>query len=508
MKIPVIDEALNKVTMYRLTLYYLISLSFVAFVLSIFNKLSYSPFEIIAGIGLILSFTYIFNFIFAKMFNAVTNIESVFITALILFFLIPIDFPQNIPFFILAAGFSMAIKYFPTIDKRHIFNPAAGALAALALVSFKYSATWWIGTPLMLPFVFFGGLLLARRIQRELMVFIFIIISLTLVVVSNIIYAGSISTILPVLGLSILSSSIFFLGFVMLTEPMTSPPTKKLQGIYSVLVAVLYATPQLRLFGFFLTPEQALSVGNIFSYIVSPKYRLVLKLKNKVNVAKDTTVFNFSIPKKFAFVPGQYMEWTLPHKNTDSRGNRRYFSISSSPGQDIQIAVRLHDNGSSYKKKMISMQPGDEVIATSLEGDFVLPKDLNKPLVFIAGGIGIAPFKSMISYIIDKNIKVDIVVLYSNRTVEEIAFHELFSKAYEHGVRTVYTLTDTSKIPENWKGEAGYCTSELISKNISDFKSRKFYISGPSSMVQGTQSELGKIGVSRKNIITDYFPGY
>ena len=508
MKIPIIDDLLNKVTMYRLTLYYLIFLVSAAFIFSFFDLVAFSPLEIIIGAFVLVCFSYIFNFIFAKMFKAVTNIESVFITSLILLLIIPLNFPDNIPFFILASGVAMGIKYLPTVQKRHVFNPAAGAVAAIALVSIKYSAIWWVATPIMLPFVLIGGLLLVRRIQRELMVFIFISISLILIAISSVFYAGGLNEFIPNMQRSILSSSIFFLAFVMLTEPITSPSTKKLQGIYSVLVAVLYSTPQLSLFNLYLTPEQALSIGNIFSFIVSPKYRLVLKLKDKVIVAKDTMVFNFSYPEKFAFVPGQYMEWTLPHKNTDSRGNRRYFSISSAPKEDLQIAVRFHDKSSSYKSSLVNMKPGDEIIATSLAGDFVIPKKITKPLVFIAGGIGIAPFKSMISYIIEKNLKVDLIVIYSNRTIEEIVFYDLFGKAQAHGVKTIYTLTDASKVPPNWQGETGYCTPELIRKNIPDFKSRNFYISGPSSMVQDTQHSLLELGVSRKNIITDYFPGY
>lgn len=509
MKIPIIDDLLNKITMYRITLYYLIFLVGVAVVLGSFGLIKYSPIDILISGGIVLSFCYISNKIFAKLFHAATNVESVFITSLILLLIIPVKFPHNITFFALAAVVSMGIKYFPTIDKRHIFNPAAGAVAAIALISAEHSATWWVGTPMMLPFVLIGGLLVVRKVRREFMVSLFLIIVLFLVGLASIFHNGaSINSLLTTWQRSIFSSAVIFFAFIMLTEPLTSPPNKKLQGYYSTLVAILYATPQLRILGIMFTPEMALSIGNIFSYIVSPKYRLVLNLKEKIIVAHNTIVYNFGKQDKFSFVPGQYLEWTLPHDGADSRGNRRYFSLSSTPNEELQVAVRFHENPSSYKKKMIGLQPGEEIIATALAGDFVLPKDLSKPIVFMAGGIGVAPFRSMIQYIVENNLKADIVLMYSNRTADEIAFAQEFQNAAAHGVRTIYTLTDSSKLPPNWTGGVGHFTPIMIQHYIPDFAKRTFYASGPQPMVQGVEKTLRELGVHKNKIITDYFPGY
>lgn len=508
MKIPYIDDLLNKITMYRLSLYYLIFLVGAAVVLGFFNLISYSPIDILIEAGVVITFCYIGNFILAKMFKATTNIESVFITALILLLIIPVKFPQNVAFFIMASGFAMGIKYFPTIDKRHIFNPAAGAVAAISLVSFDHAAIWWIGTPAMLPFVLIGGLLVVRRVKREAMVFVFLTVYLLIIGFFSVLHSGSMNNVMLAWQRSIFSSALIFFSFMMLTEPLTSPPTKKLQRYYSGIVAVLYATPQMRLFSFVLTPELALAVGNVFSYIVSPKYRLVLKLKEKIIAAHNTVVFNFGRPDKFSFIPGQYLEWTLSHKQTDSRGNRRYFSISSSPGEELQIAVRFHDKPSSYKKALIGMQLGEEIIAASLSGDFVLPKNLNAPMVFMAGGIGVAPFRSIIKFVMDNNLKVDIILLYSNRSIDEIAFADLFQKAVPSGIRTLYILTDSAKVPPNWIGAVGHFTPEMIKKYIPDFSKRLFYASGPAPMVQATEKTLSALGVSKNKIITDYFPGY
>lgn len=508
MKIPYIDDLLNRTTMYRLTLYYLIFLVGAAIVLGFFNLISYSPIDILIEAVIVITFCYIGNYVLAKIFKATTNIESVFITALILLLIIPVKTPQNVVFFVMASAIAMGIKYFPTIEKRHIFNPAAGAVAAISLVSFDHAAIWWIGTPAMLPFVLIGGLMVVRKVRRETMVFTFLAIYLFIVAAFSILHNGSMNNVLLTWQRSMFSSALIFFSFIMLTEPLTSPPTKKLQRYYAVLVAILYTTPQIRLLGIIFTPELALCIGNIFSYIVSPKYRLVLKLKEKIIAAHNTVVFNFGKPEKFSFIPGQYLEWSLPHKHTDSRGNRRYFSISSSPNEDLQVAVRFHEPSSSYKKTMIGMAPGDEIIAASLSGEFVLPKNLNVPMIFMAGGIGVAPFRSIIQYIMDNNLKVDVALLYSNRSVNEIAFADLFQKAIPNGVRTLYTLTDPAQVSPDWNGAVGHFTPEMINKYVPDFLNRLFYVSGPAPMVQSTEKMLSTLGISKKKIITDYFPGY
>lgn len=507
MKIPIIDNFLNNITMYRLTLYYLIVLVGVAVVLSFFGILQYNPVDILIECGAAIITSYIANKVMAKMFGAVTNTESVLITALILTLIVPVKFPHNLTFIIAVAGTAMAAKYFPTIDKRHIFNPAAAGVAAITLLSPEHVATWWIGTPWMMPFVLLGGLLLVRRIRREQLVATFLIVYMLIATVFSIAHNGTINALLTTWQQSIFSSSLLFLSFVMLTEPLTSPATEAMQSVYSTIVAILYATPQMRL-GLVLTPELSLLIGNVFSYVVSPKYRLVLHLKEKILVAKDTILFNFDKVSNFAFEPGQYMEWTLPHTHVDSRGNRRYFSIASAPGEDLQIAVRFYNPPSSYKHALASLKQGDTIIAASLEGSFVLPKDLSKPLVFVAGGVGIAPFRSMIKYIVDNKIQVNVVVLYANRLKEEIAFADLLAQAEVFGIKTVYTLTDTQHIPQDWYGAKGYFTPELIANYIPDYGERIFYISGPQLLVERLEETLRSLGIGGSRIKTDYFPGY
>jgi len=138
-----------------------------------------------------------------------------------------------------------------------------------------------------------------------------------------------------------------------------------------------------------------------------------------------------------------------------------------------------------------------------------LPEDEKIKLVFIAGGIGITPFRSMIKYLLDKNIKREIILFYMNKTLSEIIYKDIFDRAESQlGIKVVYILTDRANLPKDWKGETGKVDEETIRRTVSDYRERKFYLSGPHEMIQSFEKILDRMGVKRKMIKTDYFPGY
>ena len=211
-----------------------------------------------------------------------------------------------------------------------------------------------------------------------------------------------------------------------------------------------------------------------------------------------------------AFEPGQYLEWTLAHKNKDDRGMRRYFTIASSPTEENYVAgIKFYEKSSSFKRTMVDMNIGDKIVAGQLDGDFTLPKNKNKKLVFIAGGIGITPFRSMAKYLIDTNEKRDIIIFNSNKTASDIVYQDIFYQAeLRLGIKVVNTLTDLNSVPNDWRGETGFVNEEMILRYAPDFKQRTFYISGPPMMVSMFKEALKKMGVSRLHIKTDFFPGF
>jgi len=500
-----IDTFLDKITMYRLVLYYLLFLIAVACVFGFLGILPYNPLSIIFSTVFLVLVCWIFNKIFSWAFNAPTNVESFFISALILALIIsPAKDLNDVALLFWAAVLTIASKYILAINKIHLFNPVAIAVVLTAF-GFNGSASWWIGTASMLPFSLLG-LLIVRKIRRSDLVFYFFLSALATIFGFSLLQGGNIFTTFKQV---ITASPIFFFACVMLTEPLTTPPTKSLQSIYGALVGVLFA-PQFHIGSFYTTPEQALVIGNIFSYIVSPKYKLLLNLKNKISIGTDVVDFIFHQKQKFAFSPGQYMEWTLPHKKADSRGNRRYFTIASSPTEeDLRLGIKFYANGSSYKKTMIAMTDRTPIVGAQVRGDFTLPKDPSKKLVFIAGGIGITPFRSMIKYLIDTNQKRPIILLYANKTVDEIVYYDIFNQAQQQlGIETIYTLTDKTKLPANWQGYVGRIDASLIHSVVPDFTERTFYLSGPRAMVSAYENTLKSLGVPQQQIKTDFFPGF
>jgi ferredoxin-NADP reductase len=307
----------------------------------------------------------------------------------------------------------------------------------------------------------------------------------------------------------LITTPLFFFAFVILTEPLTTPPTKGLQIGYGVLVGVLFA-PWVHIGSFYFTPEIALLAGNIFAYLVSPKQKLLLTLHEKIPVAADVYDFRFKADKKLPFRPGQYLEWTLSHGKADNRGNRRYFTISSSPTEPtIDIGVKFYPKSSTYKKELLEMQRGDTLIASQLSGDFTMPHDPKKKLVFVAGGIGVTPFRSMIKYLLDTKEQRDIVLLYSNRTKEDIAYKDVFDEAKQKlGMKTVYTLTNQKTAPRDWQGYTGYIDRQMIEREVPDYRERDFYLSGPNSMIIAFEQTLHAMGIGRSQIKKDFFPGF
>ena len=501
-----VDRQLNKITMYRLVLYILIAYLLAAFILCMTGSLSYDPFALLLSIAILLAVCAVVNWSFGKVFNVPTNVESVYISALILALIIsPIKSLNDLWFLVWAAVLAMASKYIVAYRGKHLFNPIALAVA-LTYYTLNQSASWWIGSGPMLPFVLVGGFLLVRKMRRFGLVLSFVVaVAVTTLLTSPFTSSNYFTTMQKLL----LYSPFLFLASVILTEPLTTPPTQKLQMVYGALVGVLF-TPQIHFGTFYITPELAILTGNLFSYIVSPKETLVLKFREKNRLTPDIYEFTFAPERKLAFTPGQYMEWTLGCAGPDSRGNRRFFTLASAPTEhNLKIGIKFPENSSSYKTALLTMKRDTPIVATGLGGDFVLPKNPRQKLVFIAGGIGITPFRSMIKYLLDIRQRRPIVLFYSVKTVAEIAYKDIFDQAVrELGIKVIYAVTDPSNIPAAWTGKIGRISVEQLKAEVPDYRRSEFYISGPDAMVDGFKDSLSQLGIKGSQIKTDYFAGF
>jgi ferredoxin-NADP reductase/Na+-translocating ferredoxin:NAD+ oxidoreductase RnfD subunit len=500
-----IDSRLDRITMYRLLLYYLIGLLGAAMLLSALGYLSFNPLAIAISAAYLTGISVVSNRIFAAVFHVPSNPESSLITALILALIItpPTSAPSFV-FLTAAAGLAIASKYILAIRGRHIFNPAAIAVALTAIAAGE-SASWWVGSAVLAPAVIIGGVLLVRKIRRGQMVAIFLLSAVATTAIFAIMGHASL---VGAIQKTFLQSSLLFLAFVMLTEPLTSPGQASQQRWYAMLAGVLFP-PQIHLLGLYSTPELVLVVSNIYAYIVNPKVKLLPKLLQKVSWGPNTADFVFALDQPISYLPGQYMEFTLPHQKPDERGSRRYFTLASSPTENtLRLGVKFYPEGSTFKQALKSMTATTPFAAAQLGGDFVLPDDPNRKLAFIAGGIGITPFRSMIKYLVDTNDHRSVTLLYSERDANALAYGDVFEDAQTKlQTKIVYTLTGANTtVPTGMF--AGSITTELIQSEIPDFSERLFYISGPHSMVTAIRAALKSIGVPEHNIRIDFFPGY
>ncbi len=496
-----IDDMLNKTSMYGLTLYGLISLAFISTIFSLLGLITISWLSLVITLLLLIAVCGLVNYLFSLVLKIPLNQESSHISALILFFVLnPVSDLRSFYVAILAATLAMTSKYVLNICGKHIFNPAAISVFILDLVGI-HAAIWWVSSPILILPIIILGFLILRKIKRLGLFTSFAITSLLTIFLFQF---RDFSQGLLDLEQAIIWGPLVFFGTIMLTEPFTLPPTTVKRSIYGVLVGFLFGLPY-HLGPLFSSPETALIVGNIFSYLVSFKSKIKLFLVRKEQISDHLYDLVFRPERSFAYQAGQYMEWTMSNVSFNLKGNRRYFTLASSPTEkDIRLGISYHpDYPSAFKEKMLSMKEGESLVADNLAGDFVLPRNPKEKMVFIAGGIGVTPFRSMIKYLIDKKEQRDIIIFYSVTKNADLAYQDVIQEAQTNvGIKFIRVITD-EKIQDEIPSKI---TVDLIKREIPDYKERIFYLSGPPGMVKNFQSLLVKLGV--KKIKTDFFTGY
>lgn len=499
-----IDRLIDRITMYRLVLYYLLALLGGAFLLGMFKVIAVDPTALAFSAVLITAASWVANRVFARVFGAIPNLESVFITALILMLILDPTTAtdlKGVGLLIFASVWAMASKFILSVRRRHVFNPAALGVALPGLL-LDQPATWWVsGVIWLLPIVLVGGVLLVRKLRRFDLVAAFAAANILTTLVTS-----APSEYVNQLQITLLHSPFFFFAFIMLTEPLTAPQQKLWRVVYGALVGLL-ASPSIAIAGYYFTPEVALLVGNLLTLAVSPAGRVILTLERIEKAADGVFDFVFSPDRRLAFAAGQYLEWTMPVRRPDDRGNRRYFTIASSPTEDeVRLGVKFYPDGSAFKRELSELQPGDTIAASQLAGSFTLPTDADKKLVFIAGGIGITPFRSMLVELLDHNEPRTITVLYGNGRVTDIAYADILEEARVRlGIETHYAVMNPAGATPGMV--VGFIDEAMIERTVPDFRERTFYISGPQPMVAAEKRLLRRMGVPPWQIKTDFFPG-
>lgn len=153
------------------------------------------------------------------------------------------------------------------------------------------------------------------------------------------------------------------------------------------------------------------------------------------------------------------------------------------------------------------MKVGDEIFTSRLAGNFIMPRNPQQKLVFIGGGIGITPFRSMIKSLIDTKQTRDVTLFHLINTKQEAVYHDLFVRAVAVGVKTRYVVREGG-LPTRARGMVGDFTPEYLKEEVGDVLKNTYYISGPPAMVDHFVSLLKSLGCKRGQIVTDFFSGY
>jgi ferredoxin-NADP reductase len=236
----------------------------------------------------------------------------------------------------------------------------------------------------------------------------------------------------------------------------------------------------------------------------------IMKLLYRSEVADGTMAFYFEKPKDFQFEPGQFADLTLiDPQETDAEGNRRSFSIASPPHEEgLMFATRMRDT--AFKRVLRTLPFGTDLQLEGPYGGMTLDKAESRTAVFLAGGIGITPFRSMILEASKQKSRRQLWLFYSNRRLEDAPFlGELVEiQKSNSNYRLIPTLTQPEGSRQTWTGETGYINSAMLEKYLGSLTSAIYYTAGPPAMVAAMLEMLGKTGVQMNHIRSEEFSGY
>jgi len=224
-------------------------------------------------------------------------------------------------------------------------------------------------------------------------------------------------------------------------------------------------------------------------------------------VAKGTLLVTFAVEDYPEYRPGAYFWVELPNRgHDDDKGLRRHISLVTSPTDAgvVGLATRLRDT--AFKQTLAELEVGDEVVVEEPKGSFLLPEDTNERYAFVAGGIGITVFRSMLRYIRDTEAPYEITLVYSNRDRESAAFLDELEQLERDvpGLRLVLTMTDE----DGWDGETRRIDAAMLRDRLGALDGYRYLVAGPPGMTEAVVAELHRAGVSEDRVLADKFSGY
>ena len=228
---------------------------------------------------------------------------------------------------------------------------------------------------------------------------------------------------------------------------------------------------------------------------------MILTLTARKPEAKDVESFIFEPAGPLVWRAGQYLHYVLHHRPTDDRGSDRWFTVSAAPSEGhVMVTTRFAGppagGGSSFKKGLTALKVGDIIEISEVEGDFVIA-DPSAEYVFIAGGIGITPFRAILMEAFHAGVMPKVTLLYGNRDADFPYRAELDALAKKNPHLIIRYIIAPERIDE-----------AAVRAQVPDLKKPLFYVSGPEPMVGSLADMLKAMGVAPDRIKLDDFPGY
>ena len=233
-------------------------------------------------------------------------------------------------------------------------------------------------------------------------------------------------------------------------------------------------------------------------------------LQGRESVAERTLAFRFSKPPGFEFFAGQAVDVELADPARPEAGILKHtFSLTSAPREtELTIATRMRD--SQFKRILATLPIGARAQLEGPFGSFTLDEDRNRSAVFIAGGIGITPFRSILRDELPAVERAPIALLYSNPRPQDAAFLDELQTLAAKTERLILiaTMTKMEKSSTAWPGETGRITSQLLDRHTRKLAAPIYYVVGPPAMAGGIREMLASLGIQESDVRSEEFFGY
>jgi ferredoxin-NADP reductase len=234
------------------------------------------------------------------------------------------------------------------------------------------------------------------------------------------------------------------------------------------------------------------------------------KLRGREQVAHGTMAFHFDKPAGYKFRPGQAIDIVLLKPPAgDAQSARHTFSIVSAPFEkELVIATRMRD--SAFKRALGALPIGASIAIEGPFGSLTLHNDRARAAVFIAGGIGITPFMSVVRQAAHDGLQQRLVLLYSNRRPEDAAYLAELQELEQRNPQfhLIATMTLMSRSSQPWSGSQGLIDAALVKRATAALTNPIYYLAGPPGMVEAMRQTLNDAGVDDDDIRSEEFYGY